>query len=277
MVVSSLATKYHFEGKHMVHVTKNRAAQGGKIDKIIIHHAAGTNLDIMPDCWIDREASCFYGIKDGVIRAYVGEENVCWHAGNWAANISSVGIEVIDKELKEPYPISDASYNSLVKLVHDIAKRNNLLPLKRGKNLFGHRDFGAPTNCPGNYLYGKLDQLAKDVNALEAKPAHAPITPPKTPTTPEKVIVKKYKDNYSVLVTGLNVRSTPTTKGKVIGSYSKPKTLGILEYKTADGYIWGKVHESKYGANAWVAIGKNTGKEDKSDFLKLVKAKVEYK
>jgi hypothetical protein len=79
-----------------------------------------------------------------------------------------------------------------------------------------------------------------------------------------------------VLVTGLNVRSTPSLKGKVLGSYSKPKTLGILEVKIADGYVWGKVHASKFGANAYVAIGRNTGKDEKDDFLKLVKSKVAY-
>lgn len=90
MGISSLATKYGFQS--FSHYSNGRS--GAKVDKIVIHHMATTNYDIVPEIWKTREASAHYGIgKNGEIRAYVDEQNTAWHAGNWNANISSIGIE----------------------------------------------------------------------------------------------------------------------------------------------------------------------------------------
>ena len=59
--------------------------------------------------------------------------------------------------------MSDKTIKALINLCVDICQRNNITKLKKGANLFGHRDF-ASTICPGDYLYNKLDYIATEVN-----------------------------------------------------------------------------------------------------------------
>ena len=53
MGISSLATKYGFQS--FPHYSSGRS--GAKVKKIVIHHMAGTNYDIVPSIWQTREAS----------------------------------------------------------------------------------------------------------------------------------------------------------------------------------------------------------------------------
>lgn len=137
------------------------------ISRITCHHMAGVMSSA--DCGRifqtpNRGASAHYGIGvDGDISQYVSENDTAWSDANWDSNCQTVSIEVSNSSTGGDWPVSDASWRSLVALVRDIATRNNLLPLQVGRNLFGHRDF-APTTCPGDYLYSRLDQLANEVN-----------------------------------------------------------------------------------------------------------------
>ncbi len=78
------------------HYTARRS--GRKIDKIIIHHNAG-NLTISGiwDVWQTRPASAHYQVdSNGRIGQLVWDRNTAWHAGNWEANTTSIGIEHAD-------------------------------------------------------------------------------------------------------------------------------------------------------------------------------------
>lgn len=160
---SNLATKYGFES--MPGFTKGR--QGVKVDKIVIHHVAGTNFDSMPGCWKNRQASAHYGIGvNGAIRAYVDENNTAWHAGNWNSNISSIGIEHTNSGGAPSWPIAQATIEASAKLCADIAKRHGLGQLVPMKNLFPHSHFSA-TSCPG-VLLSKLQEIANKANAINS-------------------------------------------------------------------------------------------------------------
>lgn len=161
MGISNLAKKYGFES--ITNYTKGRS--GAKVNKIVIHHAAGTNFDSMPGCWKTRQASAHYGIGvKGEIRAYIDENNTAWHAGNWNANISSIGIEHINSGGGPSWPVAQASIDASAKLCADIAKRHGLGQLVPMKNLFPHSYFSA-TSCPG-VLKGKLQEIANKANAI---------------------------------------------------------------------------------------------------------------
>ena len=79
--------------------------------------------------------------------------------------------------LAPTWTVSDKALESLIKLVADICKRNNIAKLvwsdnksdrvnhKNGCNMTVHRDF-ASTSCPGNYLYGKMPYIANEVNKI---------------------------------------------------------------------------------------------------------------
>lgn len=126
-----------------------------------------------------RRASSNYGIgPDGKIGLYVEEKDRSWCSSNSANDNRAITIEVAS-DSTHPYKVTDKAYESLIKLLVDICKRNNIKELKwKGdKSLIGqvskqnmtvHRWF-ANKACPGDYLYNKHGSIVKAVNKeLEA-------------------------------------------------------------------------------------------------------------
>ena len=123
----------------------------------------------------ERRASSNYGIgKDGRIGMYVEEKDRSWCSSSRDNDNRAITIEVAS-DSKYPYAVNDAAYKSLINLLVDICKRNNIKKLlwKNDKSLIGqvskqnmtvHRWF-ANTECPGEYLYSRYGQIADDVNA----------------------------------------------------------------------------------------------------------------
>lgn len=130
------------------HYTKGRG--GHCIDKVIIHHNAG-NLSIRGcyDVWQTREASAHYQVQsDGRIGQLVWDSDTAWHAGNWNANTTSIGIEHADIS-SSPWKVSDACLANGAHLVAAICRYYNLGRPAWGTNVFGHKDFSS-TECPAS-------------------------------------------------------------------------------------------------------------------------------
>ena len=186
MVKSSLA-------KVVVESPNRSSPRMSKIDTITIHCMAG-NLSV-ESCGAlfaksSRKASSNYGIgSDGRIACYVGEEDRSWCSSNRANDNRAITIEVAnDGGADTGWHVSDKAYKSLIRLLVDICKRNNIDKLvwsnnkndrvnhKNGCNMTVHRDF-ANKSCPGDYLYSLHSKIAKDVNSSlgvvkEAKPVN---------------------------------------------------------------------------------------------------------
>lgn len=121
-----------------------------------------------------KRASSNYGIGyDGKIGMYVEEKDRSWCSSNGANDHRAITIEVAS-DTKPPYAVKDAAYKSLIKLLVDICKRNNIKELKweADKSLIGkpekqnmtvHRWF-ANKDCPGEYLYSRHGKIAEEVN-----------------------------------------------------------------------------------------------------------------
>ena len=92
-----------------------------------------------------RNGSSHYGIgyKDGEIGLYVDECNTAWTDSNWNSNCKSVTIETGDGQMGGDWKIGDKTMKSLIKLCADIAKRNKLGKLVKGKNLTNTRAAGS--------------------------------------------------------------------------------------------------------------------------------------
>lgn len=149
--------------------TKGRS--GKKIEAITIHHMAGRLTAKQCGAIFQRpgrEGSSHYGIGyDGKIALYVDESNTAWTNSNWDSNCKSVTIETSDDN--SSWYVNDTTLNSLIKLVADIAKRNNLGKLVKGKNLTWHSlvaDKGRETICPGDYLRSKIQYIADEANKI---------------------------------------------------------------------------------------------------------------
>lgn len=174
---SSLATI--FVPAYSGNYTQGR--RGNKISKITVHHMAGVmSATQCGALWQrkGRRGSSHYGIgNDGAIGNYVDENNIAWTDSNWNSNCTSVTIETSNNATGGDWTVSDKALNSLIKLVADIAKRNNLGTLVPGKNLTWHSMY-AKTTCPGNYLRSKMQYIADEANKINcgSKPTPQPTT-----------------------------------------------------------------------------------------------------
>ena len=158
--------------------------RGYKVCKITPHHMAGKltarqcgNIFANPN----RQASSNYGIGyDGEIACYVDEENRAWTSSNRANDCQAITIEVANSANGEPWPISDAAWNSLVKLCVDICRRYGFRLTYDGtpNGSLTRHDMFANTNCPGKTLGGRFKELADTVNVqLDGKVEPTPSTP----------------------------------------------------------------------------------------------------
>lgn len=181
---------------HPSNYTKGRNT---KITDITIHHMAGVlSAEQCGNIFAraGRNGSSHYGIGNGgEIGQYVNEEDTAWANSNWPSNCRSVTIETSNSATGGEWPIGDAAYNSLIKLVADIAKRNGLGTLVAGKNLTWHSMFAA-TTCPGDYLRARISDIANKANAINSGDTPTP-TPTPTPSNfkvGDNVLPVKYVD-----------------------------------------------------------------------------------
>nr|WP_316613905.1 N-acetylmuramoyl-L-alanine amidase [uncultured Ruminococcus sp.] len=150
-----------------------------KIDTITIHCVVGQcSVEALGNVFDSNiEASSNYGVGyDGRIGLYVDESNAAWTSSNYANDNRAVTIEVAS-DTYDPYAVTDAAYNALIKLVADICRRNGIKKLiwstnkndrvnhLNGCNMTVHRDF-ANKSCPGDYLYNRHGKIAAAVNKI---------------------------------------------------------------------------------------------------------------
>lgn len=94
---------------------------------------------------------------------------------------------------------------------------------------------------------------------------HQPATKPTS--SPSDKAGTGFGGKYRCTVDGLRIRTAPSLKASVVGSYDKGQTVTLDDwYRSSDGYIWGRY--TAYSGNVrYVAVGKATGKPEPDDFL----------
>lgn len=250
------------------HMTKGR--QGCKVDKIVVHHNAG-NLTARQiyDVWQTREASAHYQVAvDGRVSQHVWDTDTAWHTGDWASNLTSIGVEHADIS-SSPWMLSEATLDNGAHLVAALCKRYGLGRPQWRVNVFPHSDFTS-TSCPAS-LAG--DQNAAYMVRAQAwydkmtGTASAPSTAQPTQAATASSAVNVLQGTYRVAVDGLNVRDRPSVSGNVVATYSNGQTVNLDHWGVvADGYIWGR-YVAYSGAVRYIALAP----EDKSTWY-LVKA-----
>lgn len=238
MSESSLVTKKAWANKANYEVGR----AGYKIKGIVIHHAVTTNISAVDATFANpsRQASAHYTVGGKEIHQHVSEANTAWHCGNWYGNHATVGIETVNSTLAPDYKVSDESLNTLIKLVADIAKRNNLGKLKIDPKadyptLSGHKDwYGAATACPGPYLYPKLQYIADKANAINYPPK------PVEPTAPTWKDIKTTTYETAKEASLYNV-----VTGAIVSTYKKGTSIGIVQTTTWKGVEYGRTEWSR--------------------------------
>lgn len=238
-----------FMPAHSNNYSKGRS--GYKVCKITPHHMAGKltakrcgELFQNPS----RGASANYGIGyNGEIICYVDENDRAYTSSNRANDCQAITIEVANSSTGGDWPISEASWNSLVNLCVDICKRYDFKLVYDGTpngSLTRHNMFAA-TACPGPYLQSRFSELAEVVNAkLEADTV--PVNPPDiVPATTDASYLVKVKADV------LNIREDAGTNYKITGQIKDHGTYTIVAEKNGQGASkWGKL---KSGAG-WISL-----------------------
>lgn len=212
------------------------------ITSVFVHHMAGVlsaercgQIFQQPG----RNGSTHYGIGvDGEIGWYVDEDCVAWANGNWPYNQSSVSIEFSNCGTGGDWPVSDATLESGIRLVADIAKRNGLGHLVVGQNLMMHK-MVAPTSCPGPYLEARMQYIADKANEInEGQPAPSPTPEP----TPEPSTDVKVGDKV-VLKNWVDVNGTPLMQTRDFYYVSEIASNGrtVLRADSVDGPVYAAV------------------------------------
>lgn len=160
---------------------------GRKINKVIIHHNAG-NLTIKSiwDVWQTRQASAHYQVDSGGrIGQLVWDRDTAWHAGNWDANTTSIGIEHADISSK-PWRISEACLDNGAHLVAAICHYYKLGRPVWAKNVFGHKNFSA-TECPASLSGSQhAEYIARAQYWYDRMSRTTPASPAKKPAKTKK-------------------------------------------------------------------------------------------
>lgn len=162
------------ESRTAVNYTPGR--QGRTVDKIVIHHwgVDGQTHDGVVD-WFCNPAkgattSAHFVVSGGRVHCIVSPSDTAWHAGDWDANTTSIGIECRPEA-------TAADYATVAELVRWLRTRYGNLPLRPHKQFY-------PTDCPGRWDLSRLDRLARgtttgggDVSgAMRPAPGMYPIT-----------------------------------------------------------------------------------------------------
>lgn len=146
------------------------------IHGIVIHHAATTSLSAVDATFTNpsRQASAHFAVCGKEVHQYVDLNDTAWHCGDWPGNCCTVGIELVNSTITPDYRVSEETFNTAIKLVAKLAKDLGLGKIAFEPDgvyptLSAHRDWSA-TYCPGDYVYSRMNEMAKKVNDINYPP-----------------------------------------------------------------------------------------------------------
>lgn len=250
-----------YTNSSLVSYTKLSPNHSGKrthsIDRITPHCVVGQlSAESICGCFTStsRQASCNYGIgTDGRVSLCVEEKNRSWCSSSNANDQRAVTIECAS-DMKAPYAMNSKVYESLIRLCTDICKRNgkkkllwlgskskalNYSPKSDEMVLTVHRWF-ANKSCPGDWLYSRLDDLAKKVTANLSDATTSTSTTTTKKETLYRVQVGAYsvKNNADVQLKKVKAAGFDTYMVKVgglykiqVGAYSKKENAEAMQKK----------------------------------------------
>ena len=263
-----------------VHFNKGRS--GAKINKIVVHYnAANLTVEGCYSVWQSRAASAHYQVEDdGRIGQLVWDKNTAWHAGNWNANIHSIGIEHANRK---DGTITEKCLDNGAHLVAALCKKYKLGRPQWLKNVYPHKYF-ISTSCPGQ-IYGSqknayIKRAQQWYDYMTSKTSSKPSGSSSSGSSSSSSTssgVKAYTGTgfggkYKCTIAKLNVRTAPDLSADVVAYYKKNQTVTLDDwYAINDGWVWGRYTGGTSGKKRYVAVGKPTGKAESGDYMVRVK------
>lgn len=233
MTGSSLVTKYWPADPS--NYTSGRPNGMQRVVGIVIHHAASTSLNSIGTVFArpGRGGSAHYGVGGSEIHQYVDENDTAWHCGSWEGNCSTIGIETTNSTGAPNWEVSDETFETLCRLVADIAKRYNLGKIKFEPDgvypsLSAHRDW-APTECPGPYLYARMSEIERRANEINYPS-----------------LVWNGIQTKSIVANTNNARLVDVLSGTTVKTYANgTKIDNIVEQATYNGVVYYRTEYSR--------------------------------
>ena len=216
---------------------------GGKIDKITVHHMAGDlTVETCGEVFQERY-SANYGIgSDGRIACYAPEEYRAVTSSSYSNDNRAITIEVANCTGSPDWKVSEKAYAALIDLCVDICRRHgfklNFTGNKNG-NLTMHKWF-ANTLCPGPYLESRFSDIAAEVN----KRLGEDYEPVKPVEKKEECIV-----NLPVLTKGSKGKSVKSLQALLItngcycgisgvdGDFGSATDKAVRQFQKAEGLV----------------------------------------
>lgn len=234
---------YNYETQHDAYsFTKGR--EGKKVDKIVVHWwgdpAQNPSYEGVINWFKNPNAgTSAHFVATGTgrrVAQLVDLTNTAWHAGNWNANTTSIGIELDPRCRTEDYDVA-------AELIADIRSAVGDVPL------YWHNNFTA-TRCPGNWDVEHLDRLSY------TKYSHptdwgkgGTIQTPKPPVIPAPEPKMAKLDNPVLYTAKVNTPVLEVMTGKVVATIKakevfrafasithNDKTYFVTEYSYAKGF-----------------------------------------
>ncbi len=259
--------------------TKGRG--GNSVQWLVIHYTAGAKTAdgaAEANCiYFGREAnlgaSAHYFVCDGyTIWQSVSESDTAWHAGNWAINQRSIGIEVCTVGA-----FTEAEIERLTWLIQHLMAKYGIT----ADHVIRHYDANGK-HCPAHYVDAvRWKELRARITtgkaATPSAPAQQPAAKPSTSSASNSAekTGTDFGGKYRCQVNKLRVRTGPglsypqakDAKGNLV-YYSKGGEVTLDDwYKIADGWVWGRYTGAQSGQKRYVAVGKPTGGPAADDYL----------
>ncbi|MFJ8075885.1 N-acetylmuramoyl-L-alanine amidase [Streptomyces sp. NPDC096176] len=117
----------------------SRPDNGFAVRQIVIHDTEGGydgSLDVLTSPASGASAHYLIRASDGLVTQMVENKNLGWHAGNWALNMHSIGVEHEGYAIKEGSWYTEPQYESSAALVKFLAAKYGV-PLDR-EHIIGH-------------------------------------------------------------------------------------------------------------------------------------------
>ena len=161
-----------------------RGRGGHDIDGIVIHHwgvDGQTHDGVVKFFCTHAGTSAHYVASAGRVTCVVDPDDTAWHAGNWHANQTKIGIECRPE-------MNEDDFHTVAELIADLRETYGYLPLSPHSNYVS-------TACPGRWKdqLSKLSQLANQIQKEETT-----ITEVKE-TQMYNYIAFTYKKNWYIL------------------------------------------------------------------------------
>ena len=217
---------------------------GNRVDKLVIHWWGDPNQNPTADGvanWLCNPAagtSAHFVITgtNRMVYQIVDDADTAWHAGDWKANLTSLGLE-LDPRCR------DEDYDVAAEVIADLWRYYGKLPL------YPHNKFTS-TRCPGNYDLNRLHRLAEEkLNPTPPAPVNPHKDVPAAVKLPKaiKFISKLQKTEVWDLDTNPNYKSVKTLSlGEEYNAYAVFNFNDAKYYQTE--YAFDK--KNKTGVNS---------------------------